>query len=111
LSDTPPFNLEAITQLSQGDRGFELELLNIFIADTQGHLTVLHTALAQQQWDTVRKLAHQIKGTSGYLNAHTMQSLAQQLEHEPASPKASEQLAQLEVILNRLITFVREEYG
>lgn len=78
-------NWRSLQQLSDGDQGFERQLLTIFVEDTQRHLERLVDAIADQDADRVRSVAHYLKGSSGNVGimalhqcAATLESLARQ---------------------------------
>ncbi len=77
-----PINLEHLHQLSEGDTEFELELLQVFVEDTEVHLEAAIGAIATNNYETLEREVHQIKGASGNVGAEAMQSLALELERQ-----------------------------
>jgi CheY-like chemotaxis protein len=56
------------------------ELLAVYLRDTPPRLAALHEALARKDAEAVRREAHAIKGSSGYLGAVEMARLCVELE-------------------------------
>jgi HPt (histidine-containing phosphotransfer) domain-containing protein len=79
---------EHLHQLSDSDPEFEVQLLGLFVEDTDVHLISLKHAIAHQQFDEIEKLAHYIKGASANVGVHGIYTSAEQLEvyaqhHQP----------------------------
>ncbi|MEN9240327.1 MAG: response regulator, partial [Thermostichales cyanobacterium SZTDM-1c_bins_54] len=79
-TDGIPLNLDYLHEVSGNDREFEQELLGVFLRDLQGHLTALETAAAQEDWQTLERRAHQVKGASSNVGAEVLNRLCKQLE-------------------------------
>jgi HPt (histidine-containing phosphotransfer) domain-containing protein len=111
LQDNLPINLEHLHQLSDGDTDFELELLQVFVEDTQSHLEAARGAIAANDYGTLAREVHQIKGASGNVGADAMQALALELErqaqkqelHNPIDiiDKLAQHLSQVEVLMSK----------
>jgi hypothetical protein len=71
---------EQLQQFSEGDTEFELELLQMFVEDTQVHLAAIKAAIATNDFRQVEHKAHQIKGASANVGATTMRLDAEKLE-------------------------------
>ncbi|PSB02647.1 Hpt domain-containing protein [Merismopedia glauca] len=69
-----------LSQLSEGNSEFELELLQMFTEDVPIYIEEIKTALANQDLVTLNRVAHQIKGSSGNVGAKKIESLAAELE-------------------------------
>ena len=74
------FDQEQLEQLSGGDRAFQKELLQLFVADTDNSLSQLATAISTENPSAVQALAHYIKGASANIGAVGMSRTAAQLE-------------------------------
>ncbi len=67
------------------------ELLQIFITDSQNHLSTLRVAIAQGDYSTALHAIHQLKGASANVGALTLQAIATRLEqhlHHNQIPQA-----------------------
>ncbi|MFQ3678903.1 MAG: Hpt domain-containing protein [Pseudanabaenaceae cyanobacterium] len=73
-------DLEYLSQISDGDREFESELLSVYLEDTASHLTALAAAVAASNVEQVEREAHHIKGASGNVGALGMHIVAAELE-------------------------------
>ena len=71
---------EQLQQFSEGDTEFELELLQMFVEDTQVHLAAIKAAIATNDFRQVEHKAHQIKGASANVGVTTMRLDAEKLE-------------------------------
>lgn len=89
---------------------FELELLQLFLQDSQSHLEALQQAIFKQDFQQIQQIAHHIKGASANVGAKMMQWLAEQLEHQTDSHPApstlnlttAELIGKLEFSLNQV---------
>jgi HPt (histidine-containing phosphotransfer) domain-containing protein len=71
---------ERLHQLSENNREFEFELLQIFVEDIQFHLKLVKIAIATHDFEQLMRESHQIKGSSGNIGITTMYLVAEQLE-------------------------------
>ncbi len=75
-----PIDLDRLRLSSDGDRQFELELLQIYIDDMNLRLRDLENARLNGDVKEVRHIAHTIKGASANVGAEGMRMLAQSIE-------------------------------
>ncbi len=73
---------DRLASISDGEREFEVELLDAYIEDARDCLAGIEVALAANNWSTVAAVAHQLKGASGNVGALRMLELCVQLELE-----------------------------
>jgi HPt (histidine-containing phosphotransfer) domain-containing protein len=71
-----------LTQLSEGNREFEKELIKLFFVETKTLLTLLADAIALQDIRQVEYIGHQLKGSSGNMGFRAMSQVAGQLEQQ-----------------------------
>ncbi|HVK96357.1 MAG TPA: ATP-binding protein [Flavisolibacter sp.] len=64
---TSKINLNYLHQLSGNDAEFERELLEQFLIQTPDELNKLEQAIEQKDFDRVKKVAHTMKSTVGYI--------------------------------------------
>lgn len=97
--------------LSDGDRAFEWELLQVFIEDAQAHLQLvdqtlqssfLTGAIAPEQLKVLQQETHHLKGSSANVGATKMQTLALQLEQLTQGPEAAQKIEEAIVLLRSL---------
>ncbi len=82
LSDTvaPAVDREALTRTTGGDQEFERELAATFIASGDECLADILAALQLNDYDTLRKRAHSLKGASANIHAQALCAAASNLE-------------------------------
>jgi PAS domain S-box-containing protein len=73
-------DLEALHELTGGDASFERELIDTFVASGDKCLADIMNALEAQDYDTIGKRAHALKGASANIHAHRLCSAASNLE-------------------------------
>jgi histidine phosphotransfer protein HptB len=77
-----PIDWRQLSQLSDGNEEFELELLEIFAIETGKLLHSAHQAVIGQDAQTLHHVAHQIKGGSGNIGMVEMVRFARELEQQ-----------------------------
>ena len=71
-----------LSQLSEGNQEFEVELIKLFFVETKTLLTLLADAIDLQDMRQVEYIGHQIKGSSGNIGFRAMSQIAGQLEQQ-----------------------------
>jgi signal transduction histidine kinase/DNA-binding response OmpR family regulator/HPt (histidine-containing phosphotransfer) domain-containing protein len=79
-SSRVPLDLPALAMASGGDREFERELLTIFIDNGQAIMEAIEASIQSSAFSQIHQHAHQLKGSSTYVGAKSLQKLAGQLE-------------------------------
>ena len=111
-SEKSVINLEQLHQLSGQDPEFELELLQLFIEDSVNQLKNLKIAIANQDTESIRNIAHYLKGASANLGANSMYQSAFQLEgvaRDHQLDTAETLLTELKVGLNQVQDYVADQ--
>jgi PAS domain S-box-containing protein len=101
----PDIDWEYLHQISENNEEFELELLQIFVEDTQVHLQGVKRAIASHNFQQFERETHHIKGASANIGAASMRVIAEKLEQLARSQQLEESqdlLAQLEQSFNRI---------
>ncbi len=93
-----------LTQLSEGNREFEMELMKLFFVETKTLLTLLADAIALQDIRQVEYIGHQLKGSSGNMGFRAMSQIAGQLEQQARQ----QNLSLASSLLHELIQWVLE---
>ena len=75
-----PIDWEHLHQLSEDNPEFELELLQIFVEDTQSHLEIVKVAIEKSEFQQIVREAHHLKGASANVGATAMYLAAETLE-------------------------------
>ncbi|WP_414541923.1 response regulator [Nostoc sp. CCY0012] len=100
---------EHLHQLSENNTEFELELLQIFVEDSQLHLAATKAAIASLDFQQLAREAHNLKGSSANIGAISMQQAAEKLEqlsHQQQCAGTSELIAELESFVKEIQTFL-----
>lgn len=67
VSPGSKINMNYLRQLSGNDRNFERELLEQFLLQAPVEISALEKAIQEKNFDIVRRLAHSLKSTVGYI--------------------------------------------
>jgi HPt (histidine-containing phosphotransfer) domain-containing protein len=116
-SETAPTELRShldfanLRRLSDGCPEFELELLQIFIADSQHYLQLLQQAIVQRDFVNIEQAAHHIKGASANIGASRMQHIAERIEQRSRQQNNDfgDLLAQLTNSFNYIRSFLHTQ--
>ncbi|KZL51093.1 ATPase [Nodularia spumigena CENA596] len=102
---------EHLHQLSENNTEFELELLQIFVEDSQLHLEATKAAIASRNFQQLAREAHHLKGASANVGAISMQQAAERLEqlsHEDDCANTTELVSELEGFLQEIQAFLAD---
>jgi histidine phosphotransfer protein HptB len=80
LRQVHPIDLNRLLRTTGGDQSVELELLRIFVEQTEEKLRSVEAALAGNDFAQIREDAHSIKGASANVGADRLRELAASLE-------------------------------
>lgn len=76
-------NLNYLSQLSGNDKEFEKEILNQFIMQAPAELSQLEKSITEDDFDGVRRTAHSLKSTVGYVGlAEELHPYLEQIEKD-----------------------------
>ncbi|MBK4730469.1 PAS domain S-box protein [Oxynema sp. CENA135] len=84
------FDLEWLEQITQNDRQFQIEVLQTFLEDTQLEVEQAQVAFEASDWQTLCRLAHQIKGGAATIGLRKMPEIAEGLERRAAEEDGSQ---------------------
>jgi HPt (histidine-containing phosphotransfer) domain-containing protein len=104
---------DQLNQLSEGNSEFELELLQMFTEDIPIYIEEIKNALVSQDLITLKRVSHQIKGSSSNIGAKKIESLAANLEtvgSENTWELVTEVVAKLEEKLEVLQQLIEQKY-
>ena len=91
-----------LASISEGEREFELELLEAYIEDARDCLADINTAVVKANWQAIAAVAHQLKGASGNVGAQHMLELCAQLEQEARNHCQTDTVESLHKALKRV---------
>ena len=87
---TPPLDFEALIAMFGGDRQMTATLLATFTKELSADIAASEQVLRRQDAESLRQIAHRIKGTSANLQAKMLSAAARELEQ--ACDEATEEL-------------------
>jgi len=93
-----PVNIQRLNDITDGDREFERELIEAFLADTERHVADLESAVREEDGEALKIQAHAIKGSSANAGARRLEEIAVRLEEirvEKESERARELIEDL----------------
>lgn len=82
-------DFSALLEMLGGDRQIVASLLSKFVAELTADLTASAQAIADQDAEALRQIAHRIKGTSANLHALMLSAAARELEQACTEADAS----------------------
>lgn len=71
---------ERLSQISDEDKEFQLELLNMLAADISEQLVIIQTAIQQQSGQQLQELGHYLKGATANVGVMSIATIARRLE-------------------------------
>jgi len=110
----PKMDWEHLHHISDNSPDFELELLQLFVADSQAQIDMLKKAIASQNFLEIEQIAHHLKGASANIGAIEIQDTAEQFEQQARQQKL-ENTGELSAILckalDQIQVFVEAKLG
>jgi two-component system sensor histidine kinase/response regulator len=79
-AQSPPVDLAALQKLGAGDQAFIADLIDTFVTGGEIALREIEEALTLQDAVRISKVAHKLKGNSGYIFAAAVRRTAERLE-------------------------------
>ncbi|MBA3440518.1 MAG: response regulator [Pyrinomonadaceae bacterium] len=102
-----PLVLESFRELQEeGEPDLVSELLELYLSDTHARFTEMRSAMKEQDAQTLLRVAHSLKGSSGTLGIRRMAALCAELEemlHDGALDGVGAVVAGLEAELERVM--------
>jgi HPt (histidine-containing phosphotransfer) domain-containing protein len=71
---------ERLSQISDDDEEFQLELLNMLAADITEQIIIIRSAIEQKSSKALQELGHYLKGSTANVGIGSMASISKQLE-------------------------------
>ena len=65
----------------EGEPDLVIELIDLYLKDASDKLVAIRKAMAAMDETSLRRVAHNLKGSSASLGAHRMAALCEELEH------------------------------
>ena len=80
IDDLPVLEPEKFEEQVGYDNELMVEIIDLFLEERKGQVAGMEDSVANQDWDSLSKIAHTIKGSLGSLHAARARSRAQELE-------------------------------
>jgi HPt (histidine-containing phosphotransfer) domain-containing protein len=71
---------ERLSQISDDDEEFQLELLNMLAADITEQIIIIGSAIEQKNSKELQELGHYLKGATANVGVESIASIARQIE-------------------------------
>jgi histidine phosphotransfer protein HptB len=100
---------ERLSQISDGDEEFQLELLNMLAADVTDQIIIIRSAIEQKSSKALQELGHYLKGSTANVGIGLMASISKQLEEAGKNEQfelATACLAALTAQQNKLLAYL-----
>jgi CheY-like chemotaxis protein len=104
-------NLAMLREVSGGDAGFIRGILQKMQVKIPEALQELKTALAEEDWETIRATSHRSKSSSAYTGAEGLKNQFTELEHMARDRQNLEEIPARLEILERTVNKVLKEIG
>lgn len=106
-------DLQYLQELSEGNKAFITEMLQMFIDTIPNSVVELHQALNGKDWKTLYMVAHKIKPSFGFVGLKSCEQLLQRIEKNasdmPDPVLLSELLNQVSSLTERCIIELKAE--
>ena len=73
-------DLTHLRKLSDGNKGFIIEMVEMFLSKTPSEIELIQQYYKNKQWDELRQIAHKIKPTFGYIGLKDIQATLAEIE-------------------------------
>jgi CheY-like chemotaxis protein len=110
--DIPPIDFASALERVEGDKSFLEELLNLYFEDFSEKYGQLQKAIEQKNFNLIRELGHNLKGSSANLSLTFLQETSSHMEvagRDRNGEKAKKALALLEQEFKRLKDFLSKK--
>lgn len=100
-----------LNQLSENNRGFELELLEIFVTDAPTHFEAMKDAIAERNYEYIAREAHHLKGSGANIGAKQIQIAAEtieQLAHKSEHQGMASLISRMETEVNCIKNYIAQ---
>ena len=90
-----PLNLEYLKEITDGDAGLLLEMLNVFIKSTPPQIATLANAMNTKNWDELKASAHKLKSSLSAIGLNNCLIILKTIEDSALQRKGLEELPAL----------------
>lgn len=104
-SEMPIYDLSQLQQMSRGNDAFVTKMIDIFIKLTEENTANFKNALANDDFETIKKLAHKIKPSIDQLGITSLREVVREVEKYDVATEPKEEL---ERKVNKIVSVLRE---
>ena len=104
-----PIDLAKLEKITKGDREFQQQLLTIFMEDAPLFVEEIKKALISQDYESLERKAHQLKGSSASIAMFEISAIAEKWEKQGNNQKIEDSEAmveQMEMMLKQVQLFL-----
>ena len=102
-------NLDYLNDMSDGDRNLILEMIELFISEVPGYLSLMNEYLNQKNWESLGKLAHKAKASASIMGMNDLADDLKKLEHQTREGTNSDEYPDQVQNINNQFTIATEE--
>jgi HPt (histidine-containing phosphotransfer) domain-containing protein len=73
-------DLSYLEEVSGGNNEFIIEMIDLFLAQTPGHIDELLTAVSAKDWKKIAELAHKVKPTLAFMGVESVKEVMAEIE-------------------------------
>ncbi len=100
LSEKRVTDLNHLRKLADGNIGFVIEMVEMFLAKTPAEVELVENYYKNKDWDELRQIAHKIKPTFGYVGLKDIQATLATIENNCGSKT---DLDKLKVLIDKVL--------
>jgi len=113
--DRKLYNLKRLEEIAQGDQGFILDMVNIFVENVTAEIGNILSYKTEGNWKSIAESAHKLASNFAYLGANALHDLAANIEkkviYENNLTGVAEKTDQLCQEGTRLVDLVKKDFS
>lgn len=82
INDGIIIDLSYLSEVASGNNEFIVEMIDIFLAQTPGHVNELNTAIQAKDWKKIAEIAHKIKPTLAFMGVESAREVMAEIEKD-----------------------------
>lgn len=82
INEEISIDLSYLTEVASGNTEFIVEMIDIFLAQTPGHVKELTAAVEVKEWKRIAELAHKIKPTLAFMGVESAKEVMAEIEKD-----------------------------
>jgi HPt (histidine-containing phosphotransfer) domain-containing protein len=102
-------NLDYLEEMSGGDRNLIIEMIDLFISEVPGYLSLMNEYLYKGNWESLGKLAHKAKASASIMGLNDLADDLKKLEHQTVEGTNTQAYPDQVQIINQQFNRATEE--